>query len=170
MTKNIGKFLFVIWVSVLGLPSAGLAMDNTGAVFSTPGILAPSASIKIAQIGLSTNDARRILRREGYREIQIIRSSFKNIHAEACFRGVRYQVKVRRLTSKVIQGDKIGGCRRPLGERAIIDKLNRSGLDRISLSKGRRGGYIAEACDYDRRVRLRVDAFGQITRRTDEGE
>ena len=146
----------------------------TGSVAAAETPAPPVSSYRTAQLrldfGLSERDARRQLAEGGYRDIRITRTSFKNIHAEACFNGIRYVLKVRRLSGKVIRGSKIGKCRRPLSVQQVTARLRKQGLDKISVSITGRGDFIASACDYEDRVKLRIDPYGEIVRRVVKGQ
>jgi len=149
-------------------------MAMTGAASAVAGASVPSApSYRTAQLklnlGLSEGDARRQLRKNGYSDIRIIRKSFKNIHTEVCFKGVRYKLKVRRLSGKMVRGDQIGRCRATYGEQEIVRRLRKQGLDKISVSPADRGQFVAIACDYDQRVRLEIDSYGDILHRSIQG-
>lgn len=133
----------------------------------------PPSSYRVAQLkfnlGLSEKDAKRRLFKKGYRDIRIVRTSFKNVHAEACHKGIRYKIKVRRLSGKVLRDTRIGKCRRPLNAGKITARLKREGFTRISVSPRGREGYVAKACDHDRRVLLEINSFGDVLHREDKG-
>ncbi len=157
-----------ILLVLLGLMAAAVPV---AAIADTATVPAPS--FRMAQLrlnlGLSERDARRQLSKNGYRDIRIIRSSFKNVHAEACFNGIRYTIKVRRLSGKMIRGNRIGKCRRPYDAREIAARLRKQGFDKISVSTTGHGGFIVSACEYDQRVRLNIDPYGKIQQRLAKG-
>ena len=148
---------------------AGVKTDAGASKIASPAI-APyrMAQLKLS-IGLSKDDASQLLFQNGYRKIRVTRETFKNVHAEACLRGLRYQVKVRRLSGKVIRGDQIGRCRPTVDAQQVAAILRRQGLDKISVAPISRGRFIAKACDFDLRVRLDVDPFGEILQRAVTG-
>jgi len=151
-------------------PAVADARLNAGSSAITPPVAAPyrMAQLKLS-IGLSKDDASQLLFQNGFREIQVTRETFKNVHAEACLRGLRYRVKVRRLSGKVIRGDQIGRCRPALDAQQVAAILRSQGLDKISVAPINRGRFIAKACDFDLRVRLDVDPFGEILQRAVTG-
>lgn len=120
-------------------------------------------------LGLSERDARRVLTKNGYREIRITRTSFKNVHAEACLDGDRFKIKVRRLSGEIVRGEFIGKCRRTYDAQGIAAQLRKQGLDRINVSAAGQGNFIASACDYKLRVRLKIDPYGDVLHRAVKG-
>ncbi len=130
-------------------------------------------SYRLAQLnlnfGLTRDDARRLLFESGYLDIQVTRTSFKNVRAQACLNGIRYEVKVRRLSGRVIRGKRIGKCRRAYDAQEIAVRLKRQGLDKISVSPVGRERFVAKACDYDQRVRLDIDRYGEVIQRAVTG-
>ena len=151
-------------------PAIASANIQTGSSTVTSPTVTPyrMAQLKL-NLGLSKDDARQLLFQNGYREIQISRETFKNVHAEACLRGLRYEVKVRRLSGKVIRGDKIGRCRPTMNAQQVTAILRRQGLDKISVSPLRQGRFIAKACDFDQRVRLDINPYGEVLQRSITG-
>ncbi len=151
-------------------PSVAGAKSDAGSSTIAPPAVAPyrMAQLKL-NIGLSKDDARRLLFQNGFREIQIARETFKNVHAEACLRGLRYRVKVRRLSGKVIRGDQIGRCRPTVDAQQVAAILRRQGLDKISVSPIRQGRFVAKACDFEQRVRLDIDPYGEVLQRSITG-
>ncbi len=167
--------LVLLGLMFVANPAPSVAGANIQAGKST--VISPAiAPYRMAQLklslGLSKDDARQLLFQNGFRKIQISRETFKNVHAEACLRGLRYQVKVRRLSGKVIRGDQIGRCRpaRPTVDAQQVAAILRSqGLDKISVSPLSRGRFVAKACDFNQRVRLDVDPYGEVLQRSITG-
>ncbi len=168
------KALLLILLGLILLinPAPSVAGDklNADSAAVSPPAAAPyrMAQLKLS-IGLSKDDASQLLFQNGYSEIQVTRETFKNVHAEACLRGLRYRVKVRRLSGKVIRGDQIGRCRPTVDAQQVAAILRRQGLDKISVAPISQGRFIAKACDFDLRVRLDVDPFGEVLQRTVTG-
>lgn len=158
-----------IRLALLGIMTVAGSVTAAAAT-ATP----PVSSYRLAQLkfnlGLSEGDARRLLYKNGYRDIRITRTSFKNVRAQACLGGIRYELKVRRLSGKVIRGRQIGRCRNTYGAQEIARRLKKQGLDKISVSAIGRGNFIASACDYDQRVRLKINAYGEVLRRSVTGQ
>ncbi len=171
------KFIFLsIWglLLVLGVSPSGVLADTNNRLYaptSTPKVI---AGVQVAQLDLnlggSNQDIKRRLRRQGYREIRITKTSFKNIRAEACFEGIRYAVKVRRLTGKIIRGNEIGKCRKPLSVQQVAAMLKKQGLYEISVAPAQRGNFIAKACAYGRYFRFDINRRGDVLNRQDIGE
>jgi len=63
----------------------------------------------------------------------------------------------------------IGKCRRPYDAQEIAARLRKQGLDKISVSTTGRGNFIVRACDYDQRVRLDIDPYGDVLQRLVKG-
>ncbi len=168
------KALLLIFLGLILLinPAPSVAGDKLNADSSavSPSAAAPyrMAQLKLS-IGLSKDDASQLLFQNGYSEIQVTRETFKNVHAEACLRGLRYRVKVRRLSGKVIRGDQIGRCRPTVDAQQVAAILRRQGLDKISVAPISQGRFIVKACDFDLRVRLDVDPFGEVLQRAVTG-
>jgi len=165
---------------LLGLLAMMVVGGFAPAVGAKPVQNAPAAiatqsqpSFRLAQLklnfGLTRDDARRLLFESGYLDIRITRTSFKNIRAQACFNGIRYGLKVRRLSGRVIRGKEIGKCRRAFDAQEIAARLKRQGLDKISVSPVGRERFVANACDYDQRVRLDIDRYGEVLQRSITG-
>ena len=159
-----------LMVAVNSAPSVAGVSVQTG----SPAIKSPATpSFRLAQLklnlGLSQDDARQVLLKNGYRDIQITRASFKNVRAQACLRGVKYEVKVRRLSGRVIRGNQIGRCRPAFNVQQVVVILRKQGLDKISVSAVGRGRFIAKACDVDQRVRLDIDPYGKVLQRSITG-
>jgi len=156
--------LAVLGIMTVAVPATVAAATSTH----------PAPSFRMAQLkfnlGLSEGDARRLLYKNGYRDIRITRTSFKNVRAQACFEGIRYKLKVRRLSGKVIRGSQIGRCRTTYGAEEIAARLTKQGLDKISVTATGRGNFIASACDYDQRVRLKINTYGEVLRRSVTGQ
>jgi len=52
-----------------------------------------SAQISI-QIGVSESKARKVLIKQGYREIEFYKRGFTSLRARACRNGIRYKIKI----------------------------------------------------------------------------
>jgi len=151
-------------------PSVAGANIKAGSSTVSPPTVSPyrMAQLKL-NLGLSKDDARRLLLQNGYREIRISRGTFKNVHAEACLRGLRYEVKIRRLSGKVIRGDQIGRCRPTVTAQQVAAILRKQGLDKITVSPIAQGRFVAKACDYEQRLRLDIDPYGEVLQRSITG-
>jgi len=120
-------------------------------------------------LGISKDDAVRLLSNNGYNDIRITRTSFKNVHAEACYKGIRYKIRVRRLSGKVLRGAQIGKCRAAYNAQEIAGLLRKKGLNNITVTPVGRGRFRAKACENNERVQLRINPFGEILQRTVTG-
>ena len=116
------------------------------------------------QLGGGEGKIRQRLANLGYREIQIVKSGFSKVRAEACRGAVRYSITVKRLGLRVREGDKVGKCRIELSLAEIENKLAKDGYTRIANIKIDDAGYVFRACTANRAVRLVIDRFGDIVK------
>jgi hypothetical protein len=166
-----------ILLGLLAMMAVAGSAPAVGAAFAPAGSSAKTSqsqpSYRLAQLklnfGLTQDDARRLLFESGYLDIQITRTSFKNVRAQACLNGIRYEVKVRRLSGRVIRGNQIGKCRRSYDAQEIAARLKKQGLDKISVSRAGRERFVANACDLEQRVRLDINRYGEVLQRSITG-
>ncbi len=169
-----GKAILFGLLTMMAVAGSALAVGAAPAQVETAALASQSQpSYRLAQLklnfGLTRDDAIRLLLENGYLDIRITRTSFKNIRAQACFNGTRYGLKVRRLSGRIIRGDQLDKCRRSYNAQEIAARLKKQGLDKISVSPAGRGRYVANACDYDQRVRLDIDRYGEVLQRSITG-
>jgi hypothetical protein len=153
----------------LAVPTGALA-----GVFGGPAApQAPAPGVRTVQLKLDlVGDEREVinrLKRAGYSEVRITRSSFSKIRAQGCFEGIRYSLRVKRFGGDIKRGDKIGECRREVGPRDIVAKLKRQGLTRISIADAAGPHYAVQACEGKRRLDLRISKYGDLVSRKDAG-
>ncbi|MEL6373467.1 MAG: OmpA family protein [Pseudomonadota bacterium] len=118
---------------------------------------------------LRPRDLRELLRTRGFYKIEITDRRGPRYGAEAC-RGnnrVRVQIDDR---GGIVGVRRLGSCRvrqadRGLGVDEIREVLRRRRYYRINFTDRRLPGLEAEACRNIRRFRLRLNRFGEITRR-----
>lgn len=156
--QNVSRFSFFI-VLILALVFA------SGPLSAKPVQLAQLS----VEIGGSSQSIVRSLENAGYSEVQITKSGFSSIRAQACFQGGRYSLKIKRFSGKVRRVAKIGECRPALGPKGVAAKLHADGYRRISIDEGKGGGYNVVACTRGQRFRLRVNQYGDTLKRSKLG-
>ncbi len=159
-----GRALFFIIMSAL--------------LLATPAISSPFKNIQLnnhnnsslipaqlnVEIGGSSNDVVRRLRRAGYSQIRIVKKSFLKIRAEACLGPDKYKVSVKKLGMRISRGSKIGTCAVEVSLEEIISRLRRDGYSRIDATEGREGNYLVRVCERGRKSILVIDRFGKTLR------
>ena len=101
-------------------------------------------------------DVRDLIRKEGFRRIDIQDDGKVPYIASGCRKGDRYEISVSEFGDVKI-GRRIGGCRtKGISADAVRAALRQDGYDRIKFVDRRRRGYIVEACRNGRRLRLDV--------------
>lgn len=107
--------------------------------------------------------ARRILRRNGYRDIQITPRDGAFV-AVACRRDRRFRISMNRF-GDIRNEVRTGRCGSLLTKENIADILYQRGFSRITITPGRRDGqYTAKACRGDVRADLLIGRSGAILR------
>lgn len=101
-------------------------------------------------------DVREVIRKEGFRRINIENDGKLPYVASACRRGNRYDIQVSQF-GDVKVGRRTGKCRArdDFAER-LRANLRRDGYDRIKFVQSNRRNYIIEACLRGRRMRLDI--------------
>lgn len=112
------------------------------------------------ELGGSTKKVERRLENAGYSEIQITKSGFTSVRAQACFEGSRYVVKINRFNGRIRRSTKIGECRSVLAPGDIIAMLRDDGYRRISIEGDNGEVYRVIACDRGRHFRIRINQYG----------
>lgn len=156
--QNVSRFSFFI-VLILTLIFA------SGPLSAKPVQLAQLS----IEIGGSSQSIVRSLENAGYSEVQITKSGFSSIRAQACFKGGRYSLKINRFSGQIKRGAKIGECRPVLGPKGVAAKLRADGYRRISIDEGKGEGYNVVACTRGQRFRLRVNQYGDTLKRSKLG-
>ncbi|MFY0612630.1 MAG: hypothetical protein JXQ99_13950 [Hyphomicrobiaceae bacterium] len=101
-------------------------------------------------------DVRDIIRKEGFRRIDIQDDGKVPYIASGCRQGDRYDITVNEF-GDVKVGRRIGSCRnRGITADALRAALRKEGFDRIKFVDRRRRSYIVEACRNGRRLRLDI--------------
>lgn len=123
---------------------------------------------------LRPSQIRRLLTNNGFTRVQFIDRRLPNYVVEACRGDRRFRLTLQG-DGRVRQRDLIGRCDtdrtddRGLSIAQIEERLAGQRYYNIRFTNSRRAPYEAEACRNARRFTLRVDAFGQIRRRTPTG-
>lgn len=122
---------------------------------------------KAKQIGtcrapINQQTARKLLRQKGYQNIFVLPEG-GHFSAVACRGNRRFSITMDPFGE--IQGEKLlGRCGGSLSEHDVAALLRAQGLSRITVKRGPRGNYAAEACRGDRRLGLVVNLNGAIVR------
>lgn len=122
---------------------------------------------KAKQIGtcrtqINQKTARQLLRQKGYKNI-FVRPEGGHFAAVACRGNRRFKISMDPFGE--IQGEKLlGRCTGALSEHDVAALLRARGFSRITVKRGPRGNYAAEACRGDRRLGLVVNINGAIVR------
>lgn len=101
-------------------------------------------------------EVRGILRKEGFRRIDIQQDGKVPYIASACRQGDRYDVEVSEFGDVRVKG-RIGPCRsRGIAPEELRAALRQDGYNRIKFVRNNPRNYIIEACLDDRRYRLDI--------------
>jgi len=112
-------------------------------------------------------DVRGIIRKEGFRRIDIRDDGKVPYIASGCRQGERYSISVSEFGDVKI-GRSLGSCRtRGISADALRASLRKDGYDRIKFVETKRRRFIVEACRNGRRLRLDIanDRDGTINDR-----
>lgn len=101
-------------------------------------------------------EVRGILRKEGFRRIDIQDDGKVPYIASACRQGDRYDVEVSEFGDVSVKG-RVGPCRsQGITPENLRAELRKDGYNRIKFARINRRNYIIEACLDDRRYRLDI--------------
>ena len=114
------------------------------------------------ELGNSSGNVRELLESQGYSEIQITKSSFTSVRAQACFQGSRYLVKVKTIGARISRLAKIGECQPIFSPTDIVNQLAANGYSRISLDIVEGDTFEVRACRGGDRMKLRANRYGKI--------
>ena len=112
---------------------------------------------------LSDEQVEAELRKEGYEQIEVKDRSGNRIVAEACQRGVSYDVTLNRR-GDIVDRNRTGNCRKELRPNELASFLESEGYDRVEVIDRRLPRYVAEACKGEDRLELTMNRFGRIAR------
>lgn len=108
-------------------------------------------------------DPRRIaevVERQGFTRVRVTDDVLPRYAAEACRKGVRFEVGLNRFGE--IRGQrKIGRCPSTLTREQLAEKLRAEGFRRIRFVEGGSGGHVVEACQGEQRLRINFSPYGE---------
>ncbi len=118
---------------------------------------------------LSLKEIIKKLKSDGFSRISIVEGDTDEIQVVACDRNRRVRLLMNKYGDTVKQKE-VGRCRRDIEFADIRQLLREDGYNRMKLVAEREGRFIVEACQRDRRVRLRVNRRGRIRRQRTIGD
>ena len=113
---------------------------------------------------VTRQEVRKILRGEGYRDIEFQDYPPPPFIVAACKGRKRLEVLVA-ADGRIWREQQIGRCQPPLSAEALTAKLGNEGYSRIEIKRSTTNGHRLEACDGDKRVKLRLSPSGEILRK-----
>lgn len=129
---------------------------------SFEGRIRKEVEIGTCRSAINQQAARNILRQRGYQQI-FVRAEGNHFAAVACKGNRRFRISMNFFGE--IQGEKfLGRCKGSLNEHDVAALLRAQGYSRITVKRGRRGNYAAEACRGDNKLGLVVGPGGAIVR------
>ncbi len=120
-------------------------------------------SCRRAQAGLDVNELRRIIRREGYRRVDVINDTPPFYTAEACREGQRYRLRLN-SRARIEAARPVGRCRSQITKQGLKTALENSGYTRIEIGSLERAPYVVRACKDDDLMELAIGERGNIRR------
>jgi len=142
--------------------TAGGASAHSGlradALFQTT--VVAKAQLKLP-FGMSARKVRRMLRRDGYKEIDITYLGILDAKADVCRRGTRYRVKLRANGSYEYRNE-IGKCRRAIAPEEVRDIIRKEGFRRIDVADDSAVPYRATGCRNGNRFSLEISEHGDV--------
>ncbi len=130
--------------------------------------VSPSGGIKNTRpIGrcrapVTIEEARDILRKEGYRQIDLTRDGPDDYTATACRQDRKFELRVN-ANGAVQVLDRLGPCQgEQLSPPQVRARLREQGYDRIAFIDRELPRYVVEACRGNQRVRLVIGRRGNI--------
>ncbi len=111
--------------------------------------------------GLNSDQIIEVLRRDGYRRIDVTSSRPPRYTAEACLDGERLRLELNRR-GNVRSQRRIGECGRRFNPTNLANLLRDNGFDRIVINRSDRAPYLAEGCKGSSLIEVTVGRNGRI--------
>lgn len=125
------------------------------------GDIGPERVLGRCEAELEPADLLAILEADGYDRIEFKSRQGPRLVAEACQKGIRYELVLSRR-GEVLEIVRIGECERALSAADLPALLEKKGYDRVVVTDPRLPRYRVEACRKAVRVELTVNRFGEI--------
>lgn len=101
-----------------------------------------------------------VVARHGYTRVRVTDDVLPRYAAEGCRDGVRFEVVLNRF-GEIRKERRLGRCAPPLTRARLAERLRADGFRSIRFIDGAADGFVVEACQGDRRLRINVSRFGE---------
>lgn len=109
----------------------------------------------------------RLMRREGYNRIKVLRGSRTPYLVEACKTNTLVELLVDRY-GRITKEDNVGRCAPPVTKKSLEDRFAKNGYLNVRVSKTT-NGWTAEVCRDEVQRVIRVTSFGEVISERNSG-